>query len=168
MALFGSHQVVLVCNAVNAFLCGLPHLAGQKVVLNVDGIERQRKKWNGQGGWLTGSGSSSRPSCPTLSLLTRALFRQYYRQEYGFRARFIPYGAPVGRVETTGTLQRLRLTPGSTFFTSAAWSPKTTRDLVIEAYNRSGFESLSSSSATLLMPGLHRLSESRPPKDTRS
>ena len=46
VALFGSHDVVLICNAVNAFLCGLPKLAGQKVVLNVDGIERQRKKWN--------------------------------------------------------------------------------------------------------------------------
>jgi len=48
-ALFAPHQVLLICNAVNSFLCPLPRLAGQKVIVNVDGIERHRRKWNTAG-----------------------------------------------------------------------------------------------------------------------
>ena len=35
-----------MCNAANAFICWIPGLFGQKVVLNVDGVERLRSKWN--------------------------------------------------------------------------------------------------------------------------
>ena len=35
-ACFRGYDVCLVCNAANAFLCWLPRLAGQRVVLNVD------------------------------------------------------------------------------------------------------------------------------------
>ena len=36
----------LYCNAANAIFTILPRLAGMPVALNVDGIERKRKKWN--------------------------------------------------------------------------------------------------------------------------
>ena len=45
-ALLRGYDVVLVCNAANAFICWIPGLFGQKVVLNVDGVERLRSKWN--------------------------------------------------------------------------------------------------------------------------
>jgi hypothetical protein len=35
---------ILVCNAANAFFCLVPRVAGTPVALNVDGIERLRKK----------------------------------------------------------------------------------------------------------------------------
>src|SRR5258706_5039457 len=43
-----SHRVdaVLYCNAANAIFTPLPRLFGMPVALNVDGIERMRKKWN--------------------------------------------------------------------------------------------------------------------------
>src|SRR3954452_10636948 len=36
---------ILVCNAANALFCLIPRSAGTPVALNVDGIERLRKKW---------------------------------------------------------------------------------------------------------------------------
>ncbi len=44
-SLFRGYDAMWVGNAANALFAGFPRLRGTKVVLNVDGIERQRKKW---------------------------------------------------------------------------------------------------------------------------
>ncbi len=38
-------EVALYCNAANAIFAWMPRLAGTRVALNVDGLERKRKKW---------------------------------------------------------------------------------------------------------------------------
>jgi hypothetical protein len=42
------HRVdaALYCNAANAVFTWMPRVAGMPVALNVDGLERKRKKWN--------------------------------------------------------------------------------------------------------------------------
>src|SRR5690242_7932516 len=45
-SLFRRFDVVLFCNAANAILTIWPRLFGTPTALNVDGLERHRKKWN--------------------------------------------------------------------------------------------------------------------------
>jgi hypothetical protein len=40
------HDVALYCNAANAIFTWMPRVFGMPVALNVDGLERKRKKWN--------------------------------------------------------------------------------------------------------------------------
>jgi len=40
------HDAVLYCNAANAVFTWIPRMLGMPVALNVDGLERNRKKWN--------------------------------------------------------------------------------------------------------------------------
>lgn len=140
VALFASHDVVLVCNAINAFLCGLPGLAGQKVVLNVDGIERQRKKWNIAGRLAYRTGEFLATVLPDAVVADAEVIREYYASEYGFRARFIPYGAVVGRTETSVALDRLGLTPGCYLLYVSRLEPENNAHVVIEAHIRSGVQ----------------------------
>src|SRR5512138_882339 len=43
-------DTVLVCNAINASTSFLPRLGGRtRVILNVDGLERNRRKWSAAG-----------------------------------------------------------------------------------------------------------------------
>ena len=44
--LFHRPQAALYCNAANAIFTWLPRIAGIETALNVDGLERKRKKWN--------------------------------------------------------------------------------------------------------------------------
>ena len=44
-------EIVLICNNANAPFALVPRLRGAKVVLNVDGLEWQRDKWNRLGRW---------------------------------------------------------------------------------------------------------------------
>ena len=43
------YDAAIVCNAANAFVAWLPRVVGTRVVLNVDGLERKRRKWNALG-----------------------------------------------------------------------------------------------------------------------
>jgi len=140
VALFARHEVVLVCNAVNAFLCGFPALAGQKVVLNVDGIERQRKKWNLAGRLAYRLGEFLATVLPDAVVTDARVIKEYYAAEYGFGTRFIPYGAVVGRTETTETLERLGLTPGCYLLYVSRLEPENNAHVVIEAHIQSGVQ----------------------------
>ncbi|MBI2956347.1 MAG: glycosyltransferase, partial [Acidobacteria bacterium] len=42
-------DVVFICNVANSPFAWLPRLAGKPTVLNVDGLDRKRRKWNGLG-----------------------------------------------------------------------------------------------------------------------
>ncbi len=48
-AAFSRYDVVLICNVANAPFCYLPRMFGTPVVLNVDGLDRKRSKWNALG-----------------------------------------------------------------------------------------------------------------------
>src|SRR5258706_4741343 len=45
-ALPRGYDVILICNAANCIFALLPRLAGTPTLVNVDGLERKRKKWN--------------------------------------------------------------------------------------------------------------------------
>ncbi len=135
-ALFASHQVLLICNAVNSFLCPLPRLAGQKVVLNVDGIERRRKKWSTAGRVAYRFGEFLSTVFPDVIVADARVIQDYYMSEYGARSRFIPYGAPIEPVVTTEALEKLGVKPGQYLLYVSRLEPENNADLVIEAYRR--------------------------------
>lgn len=135
-ALFASHQVLLICNAVNSFLCPLPRLAGQKVVLNVDGIERRRRKWSAAGRIAYRLGEFLATQLPDLMVADARVIQEYYLSEFGAPSRFIPYGAPTEPVTTTEALDRLGIRPGQYLLYVSRLEPENNADLVIEAYRR--------------------------------
>src|SRR5208283_3674025 len=96
----------------NALFTFLPRLFGMPVALNVDGLERHRKKWNLLGrGWYRMSERLS-TLFPNAVVSDARRIAEYYQMRYGKRTEFIPYGAPAGKVETTEALARLGLEAG--------------------------------------------------------
>ena len=109
-------DVVLICNAANAFVCWIPKLVGQKVVLNVDGLERSRKKWNRLGKAYCRLSEFLSTLLPDGVVTDARSIQQYYLEEYGFRSKFIPYGASTRQVESQAALDRLELEPKEVSF----------------------------------------------------
>src|SRR3990170_1701074 len=113
--LFQDAEVVLICNAANSIFSFIPRLAGKKTVLNVDGIERQRRKWNALGrGWYRFSEWLS-TFLPNAIVSDAGIIRDYYRERYGKDSFFIPYGAETKRLETRVQLDQLGLEPDGYF-----------------------------------------------------
>ena len=135
--LLGHRQdAVLYCNAANAVFTILPRLAGMPVALNVDGLERKRKKWNrlARGWYLVSERLST--LFPTAVVSDAEKIQEYYLARYGKASTFISYGAETGKVETVETLRRLGLEPGRYFLYVSRMEPENNALLVREAFER--------------------------------
>jgi glycosyltransferase involved in cell wall biosynthesis len=102
-------DVALYCNAANAIFTILPRMLGMPVALNVDGIERKRKKWNAFAkAWYLMSERLA-TLLPNEIVTDAEVIEAYYLEKYGKRSIFIAYGADMIREESTGALDRLGL-----------------------------------------------------------
>ena len=134
--LFRRADVALYCNGANAIYTWLPRLFGIPTALNVDGLERQRTKWNGLArGWYRLSERWS-TWMPTAMIADARVIERYYRETYGKQARCIAYGAEAERVETRATLEELGLEPGGYFLYVSRLEPENNALLVVEAFER--------------------------------
>ena len=136
-AVTAGYDAVLVCNAANAFCCGWPRLAGTRVALNVDGIERKRRKWNAFGrGWYLVSERLA-TWCPNSVVTDALVIQQYYQEHYHTASTFIPYGCNVGRTfSSRETLDRFGLAPDDYFLYVSRLEPENNAHAVIAAYEQ--------------------------------
>lgn len=130
------HDVALYCNGANAIFTPLARAAGIPVALNVDGLERKRKKWNRLArGWYRFSEILS-TFCPNALITDAAQIKTYYRQTYGADSTFIPYGAPTGKLASTASLQRLGLEPERYVLYVTRFEPENNPLLVRRAFEQ--------------------------------
>jgi glycosyltransferase involved in cell wall biosynthesis len=130
------YDVILCCNAANAIFCWLPRVFGTPVALNVDGLERKRKKWNRLAkGWYRLSEWLS-TICPTHAVSDAAAIRTYYKERYGCETTFISYGAEMGKLKSDRVLKELHLEAERYFLYVSRWEPENNALLVREAFER--------------------------------
>src|SRR5258708_19058479 len=133
-AVFQRYDVILCCNAPSAIFCWLPRLFGTPVALNVDGLERNRKKWNrvAKSWYLLSERLST--ILPSHAVSDAVAIRAYYQERYKAETTFIPYGAEMGTVPTHAKLTELGLTPGQYFLYVSRWEPENNPLLVRLAF----------------------------------
>jgi len=130
-------DVVFACNVANSPFIWVPRLAGQPTVLNVDGLDRRRRKWSLAGRaylWV----------CEWLALLTPTamvtdarVMQDYYRRRYGKRSVLIAYGAePKDVGGATDVVERCGLQPQRYVLYVSRLEPENNPELVIRAFER--------------------------------
>jgi glycosyltransferase involved in cell wall biosynthesis len=127
-------DVVLLCNAANAPLIPLLHARGLPAALNVDGLERKRRKWGPLG-------RSYYRFCELLSarwadaLVTDARTIQvYYRRAWHRQSVMIPYGGDLLPPQGEEALRRFGLAEGRYILYVSRFEPENNPDRVIAAY----------------------------------
>ncbi len=132
--LFHRADAALYCNGANAIFTPAPRLAFIPVALNVDGIERKRKKWNklAKGWYLVSEWLST--FCPTVTITDALSIQEYYRDRYRKHTVFIPYGADCARLESRTALTRLGLEPDRYFLYVSRMEPENHPLAVREAF----------------------------------
>jgi glycosyltransferase involved in cell wall biosynthesis len=139
-SLVRGYDAMWVGNAANAVFTGIPRLRGTKVVLNVDGIERQRKKWGLAGRLWYLVGERLALTYPNAIVSDADVIRDYYLERYGHASTVISYGAPlldrepVPDLEPYGVPATVR--PGDYVLYVSRLEPENQADLVIEAYRQ--------------------------------
>lgn len=136
-ALLRGYDAMWVGNAANAVFCAIPRARGTKVVLNVDGIERQRKKWGLAGRLWYALGERFALFGPDAIVSDAVVIRDYYRDRYRYESTVIAYGAPLLDREPRPDLALYGLgdiEPERYFLYVSRLEPENQADLVIRAY----------------------------------
>jgi len=133
-ALFADYDAILFCNAINALFCIPPRLAGQRVVLNVDGLERNRRKWNAAGRLAYRAAEVISTLAPDAVVSDAQVIRDYYRERYGAESVFIPYGGDLPAPTGKDALERLGLEPEKYVLYVSRLEPENNADAVVRAY----------------------------------
>jgi len=129
-------DVALYCNAANAIFTFWPRLVGVPVALNVDGLERKRKKWNRLARTWYLVSERLATFCPNVVVSDARKVAQYYLERYRTHSEFIPYGAETGKLESSEVLAQLGLTPDGYFLYVSRMEPENNALLVRESFER--------------------------------
>ncbi len=134
--LFHRREIALYCNAANAVFTIAPRVLGMPTLLNVDGLEGKRRKWNALArGWYR---LSERLATwfPSEVVTDAAVIQNYYLERYRKASHLIAYGTKTGKLATTKTLDRLGLRPGDYFLYVSRLEPENNALLVVKAFER--------------------------------
>jgi glycosyltransferase involved in cell wall biosynthesis len=134
--LFHRADVALYCNAANAIFTFWPRLFGTPVALNVDGLERKRKKWNKLARTWYLISERLATFCPTVVVTDARKIAEYYLKRYGKTSEFIPYGAEVGQLESDRVLVRLGLQRRGYFLYVSRMEPENNALLVRQEFEK--------------------------------
>lgn len=146
-------DVVLVCNAANSPFVWIPRLRKMPVIVNVDGIERQRRKWNALGRCWYRIGELCSVCFASEIVADAEIIREYYRStyrssseliRYGYRERFpekvaakVDSGEPITYSPSeTEIFRELGVQPDRYLLYVSRLEPENNAHLVIEAYQR--------------------------------
>jgi len=131
---FGDYDVVLLCNVANSPFAWFPRMIGKPVVLNVDGLDRRRGKWNVLG-------RAALHVCEWLSTFTSTRvvtdaepIRDYYLERYGKESTVIGYGSDIPAAELR--LDGFNLQSGRYVLYVSRLEPENNPELVLAAWRK--------------------------------
>jgi glycosyltransferase involved in cell wall biosynthesis len=98
--IFTDAEIILICNVANSVWAWIPRLFGKPTLLNVDGLDRKRKKWNFIGQWFLHLCEILSVFTPTVVITDAVAVQDYYRGRYGKATEMIGYGAKPLAIST--------------------------------------------------------------------
>lgn len=128
-------DVVLMLGVSVSFLCFIPRIFGKKVIINIDGLEWQRKKW---GRLISTYLKVAERMAGVMAdeIITDAkLIKDYYKKKYGKDTIYISYGADIVNIPPHDTLTRLGLEKDGYILYVSRFEPENNALLVREAYD---------------------------------
>jgi glycosyltransferase involved in cell wall biosynthesis len=134
-ALTRRYDLIYVCNVANAPAVFVLRLFRRTVVLNVDGLEWNRRKWSRVGQAYYRLCARIAIRLP-IHIVTDAKFIQrFYADAFGRDTDFFPYGTDLDDASDDGTLDRLGLTADGYVLYVGRLEPENNADVVIAAFS---------------------------------
>jgi glycosyltransferase involved in cell wall biosynthesis len=135
-ALITRYDLILICNAANSIFAWMPRVLRIPVVVNVDGIERQRHKWNRLGKAYYHLCEYFSIWFPNAIVTDAEVIERYYQSHYGAESVLIPYGTTTEKPSTCEIVEELGVTPGGYFLYVSRLEPENNAHLVVAAFEK--------------------------------
>lgn len=131
---FSDQDAVLLCNVANSPFAWFPRVFRKPVLLNVDGLDRRRGKWNALGRAALHVCEWISTFTPTRVVTDAPTIRDYYRERYGKDSTVIGYGADVPARDFS--LDGFNLSPGNYALYVSRLEPENNPELVIDGWRK--------------------------------
>lgn len=135
-AAFNRFDAVLICNAANAPLIPVLTWTGTPVAVNVDGLERKRKKWNWLGRLYYRIGERASVWLATEVVTDAKVIKDYYLSQYRKDSTMIAYGANVERKLDPSAVAEHGVEPQKYLLYVSRLEPENNAAMVIEAFRK--------------------------------
>jgi glycosyltransferase involved in cell wall biosynthesis len=129
------HDLVYVCNSANVPAVMLVLLTRNRVVLNVDGLEWQRAKWNRVGKAYYRACAAIAARMPVRIVTDAHVIQHHYEQAYGRATDYFPYGTELGSTPDEEELARYGLRTGEYVLYVSRLEPENNAHVVVQAYD---------------------------------
>ncbi len=137
-ASFSKADVLLVVNAANGMFGLIPRLLRRKCVLNVDGMEWLRPKWNRLARWVFRNSAWLGTRVYNETVTDADEMHRLYARDFGIDTAYIAYGANLVDAVDTTVSARYGLTSGGYYLIASRLVPDNNADLIVKAFVDSG------------------------------
>jgi glycosyltransferase involved in cell wall biosynthesis len=131
-----SPDVALFFIAGNSPLCLITRSAGIPTVINVDGLDSDRRKWNRIAKSYLRTAERLSPRMATRAITDSHAVAHIYEGRYGRAIGVVPYGAEVPAEVRSDVLDRLGLEPRRYILFVGRLEPENNPHLLVEAFAR--------------------------------
>ena len=135
-AMFCRFDIVYYCIVGNSPLVWIPKLSGSKVLLNVDGEDWAREKWAGFARWYQRKCEQVSTKTSQVIISDAHAIEERYKNLYGAKTIFAPYGANIQFDEGLQTLKKWELKPDQYILYVGRLVPENAIDLLISAFKK--------------------------------
>jgi glycosyltransferase involved in cell wall biosynthesis len=133
-------DVALFFIAGNSPLCLITRWASIPAVINVDGLDSDRRKWPAFAKAYLRFAESTAPRWADRAITDSHVVADIFERRYGQRIGVVPYGVDDPGHEGTDTLERLGLEPRKYILFVGRLEPENNPHLLVEAFSRIGAE----------------------------
>ena len=129
-------DVALFFIAGNSPLCLIPRWASIPAVINVDGLDSDRRKWPALAKAYLRFAESTAPRWSDRAITDSHAVADIFEQRYGQRIGVVPYGVEDPGYDGTETLERLGLQARKYILFVGRLEPENNPHLLVEAFSR--------------------------------
>jgi len=135
--LFQQVDIAYYCNSANSCFTWAPRLKGAKVLLNTDGLEWERAKWNWAGKTYYKFSEYLAAMFPNLLVSDSRAIQTYYKTKFNVDSAYVAYGADiVERGAGRESLESLGVAPEQYFLFVSRLEPENNAHLVVKAFEQ--------------------------------
>jgi glycosyltransferase involved in cell wall biosynthesis len=129
-------DVALFFIAGNSPLCLITRATGIPTLINVDGLDSDRRKWNRFAKMYLRAAERLAPRMATRAITDSHAVAHIYEQRYGRQIGVVPYGAEVPEQVRSDVLEHLGLEPRRYVLFVGRLEPENNPHLLVEAWAR--------------------------------
>ena len=130
-------DIAYYCNVANSGFVWMPWLRGTRTILNTDGLEWERAKWNWAGKAFYRFSERVAAHMPTTLVSDSRVIQEYYRSRFGTPSRFVAYGADlVERGFRPELVREHGLEPDGYFLFVSRLEPENNAHVVVKAFEQ--------------------------------